>query len=208
MKKPPPDADIESHPRISELKASFHAKPFDFLETTTDLSDDDYALIGKLIQLYCFADLNARRIVDAIRHAALGTDARNASRLQDAQVFPTLRELVGRWIPESSLKEGLLKAAHTVELHRMHRHNFAHWAARKVREEDALILFTKNAREGERRDGIPQGPDEMKYAIVLLAPLKLETEKLIGHCAYLASQAIRIERDFEGFKQAILVKDA
>lgn len=173
MKKPPPDADIESHPRISELKASFHAKPFDFLETTTDLSDDDYALIGKLIQLYCFADLNARRIVDAIRHAALGTDARNASRLQDAQVFPTLRELVGRWIPESSLKEGLLKAAHTVELHRMHRHNFAHWAARKVREEDALILFTKNAREGERRDGIPQGPDEMKYAIVLLAPLKL-----------------------------------
>ncbi|MFC3674059.1 hypothetical protein [Ferrovibrio xuzhouensis] len=203
-----PSANVEDHPRVAELKRSFHTGPVDFLETTTDLNDDDYALMGKLIQLYCFADLNARRIIDAIHHATLGADARSGSRLRDAEVFPRLQGLVNRWIPDSPLKEGLLKAARTVEIHRIHRHNFAHWAARKVKEGDAFILFTKNAREGERRDGTPQNSDEMKYAIVLLAPLKPEIEKLIGHCAYLANQAARFEHGFEEFKRAISVDGA
>lgn len=179
--------------QITDIKTRFDADPDAFLASTIDLRDADFALMGKVIQLYCYADLNARRIIDALRHAAQGPRARNASRLQDAQVFPKLREIAAElW--ESNLKEGILKAADTVEMHRIHRHNFAHWAARRVGSEEALVLFTKNAREAERRDGDPPEPDQLKYAMVSLNGFAEEVTKLEGHAQYLAESASHVER--------------
>lgn len=186
--------------QITEIRNRFETEPDKFLAATTGLRDSDFALMGKLVQLYCFADLNARRIIDALRHAAFGPEARYASRLQDAQVFPKLREAAsGLW--ESNLKEGLFKASYTVEMHRIHRHNFAHWAARRVGREEALVLFTKNAREAERRDGNPQSPDELKFAIVPLAGFPEEVNKLEGHAKYLADSAAHVEHYLDEFRQ-------
>jgi hypothetical protein len=185
---------------IIVIKKRLEANPDIFLTTTIDLRQSDFFLIGQLIQLYCFADLNARRIIDTLRHAAFGAEARNASRLQDAQVFPKLREIVAElW--DSNLKEGLRKAADTIEMHRTLRHTFAHWAARRIENEDALVLFTKNAREAERRDGDPQHPDELKYAIVPLASFPEEIRKLDGHTKYLAESAAHVEHYFDDFRQ-------
>ncbi len=185
---------------IIDIKTRFDADPDAFLSATTDLRDSDFALMGKLIQLYCYADLNARRIIDALRHAAFGAEARYASRLQDAQVFPKLREITAElW--ESNIREGILKAADNMEMHRVHRHNFAHWAARRVGSEEALVLFTKNAREAERRDGEPQQPDELKYAIVPLGIFVEEVQKLEGHAQYLAKSAAHVERYIDEFRQ-------
>ena len=170
------------------------------LPTRNRFREADFALMGKLIQLYCYADLNARRIIDALRHAAFGPQARCASRLQDAQVVPKLVEIAAElW--ESNLKEGILKAANTVELHRSHRHNFAHWAARRVGSEEALVLFTKNAREAERRDGDPLGSDLLKYAIVPLGSFAEELKKLEGHAQYLAQSAAHVERLINEFSE-------
>ena len=71
--------------QIAAIKTWFHAKPDAVLTSTTDLRETDFAVMGKLIQLYYYVDLNARRIIDALRHAALGPEARYASRLEDAQ---------------------------------------------------------------------------------------------------------------------------
>lgn len=186
--------------QITDIKARFDADPDAFLSTTANLRESDFSLMGKVIQLYCYADLNARRIIDSLRHAAIGPDARYASRLQDAQVFPKLREIAAElW--ESNLKEGILKAADTVEMHRTHRHNFAHWAARRVGSEEALVLFTKNAREAERRDGEPQEPDQLKYAVVPLDGFAEEVLKLEGHTQYLAESASHVERFFDEFRE-------
>lgn len=185
---------------IKQVEERLEADPEGFLVNTMDLRQSDFVLIGRLIQLYCFADLNARRIIDTLRHAAFGAETRNASRLQDAQVFPKLREIVTElW--ESNLKDGLFRAADTIELHRTLRHSFAHWAARRITNEDALILFTKNAREAERRDGDPQDPDELKYAIVPIAGLLEEVHKLDGHAKYLAESAAHITCYFDDFRQ-------
>lgn len=114
-------------------------------------------------------------------------------------MFPKLREIVEQlW--ESNLKEGVLRAADTVEMHRIHRHNFAHWAARRVDTDDALVLFTKNAREAERRDRDPQEPDELKYGIVPLAGFPREVQKLEGHAEYLAQSAAHVEQHLEEFR--------
>lgn len=184
---------------VTIIKTRFDADPDGFLRATRPLRQSDFVLIGKLIQLYCYADLNARRIIDALPNAAIGPEARYASRLRDAQVFPKLREIIEQ-LCESNLREGVLKAADTVEMHRIHRHNFAHWAARRVDTEDALVLFTKNAREAERRDGEPQDPEELKYGIVPLAGFPKEIQKLEGHAEYLAQSAAHIEQHLEEFR--------
>lgn len=185
---------------LERIKSRIDADKNSLLMGTVNLRSSDYELLGKLIQLYCYADLNARRLIDLLRHAAIGPEARYAGRLQDAQVFPKLYEAASLlW--DSELKDGLLKACGTIEMHRVHRHNFAHWAARRIRNEDVLILFTKNAREAERRDGAPQTPDELKYALVPLAGFPEELEKLEGHANYLAYSAAHLETHFNGFRQ-------
>ncbi len=47
--------------QIADIKTRFDADPDAFLASTTTLSVEDFALIGKLIQLFCYADLNARK---------------------------------------------------------------------------------------------------------------------------------------------------
>jgi hypothetical protein len=183
-----------------EIKRRFEDDPEGFLRSTRGLREADFAFMGKVIQLYSYADLNARRLIDALRHAATGPDARNASRLTDAQVLPKLRDIAEElW--DSNLKVGLLKAVHTLEMHRIHRHNFAHWAARRVGAEDALVLFTKNAREAERRDGEAQQPDQLKYGILALASFPEEIRKLEGHGEYLAQAAAHVEQHLNHFRE-------
>ena len=186
--------------QITTLKDQLECDPDAFLRATIDLTDADMLVMGKFIQLYCYGDLNARRIIDALRLAAIGPNAMNASRLQDAQVFPKLREAADLlW--DSNLKEGLHKAAETIELHRTHRHTFAHWAARRIPGHDALIVFSKNAREAERRDGIAPQPTEMKYGIVPMEGFKSELPKLEGHTLYLAESASHVETHIEEFRE-------
>ena len=144
-----PDPRLEL---ITKIKTSFESDPTALINQTQNLNQADVAMIGTVIQLYCYADFNARRIVDVLRHAATGKP-RSVSRLQDAQVFPTLEGLVREHLWDGQLKDGLLHAASTVEMHRLHRHNFAHWIARRVKGADALVMFSMNAREAERRDG-------------------------------------------------------
>ena len=196
----PPDAvqrDIAAVTRLIE------ENPGQALALSQDPWDEDFALIGKLIQTYCFADVNARRIIDSLRHASIGPEARNASRLPDGQVFPYLGKAVDETLPEGSLRDGLLRAAGTVDMHRIHRHNFAHWAVRRIAKYDMFIMFSKNAREAERRDGEPPEGNELKYGLVPLPELRAELSKLVGHSEYLARQAARMENEFDQLREGL-----
>lgn len=177
---------------LATLKANFDSDDNAFIDQTEPLTQSDLAMIGSIIQLYCYADFNARRIVNALRHAATG-EPKSVSRLQDAQVFPALEKLVRDHLWDSDMKNGLLKAAATVEMHRMHRHNFAHWATRRIKGANALIMFTKNAKEAERRDGQTQEAGAAKYGILSLDRFPEEIRKLEGHTNYLALTSAHID---------------
>lgn len=181
--------------RLVRLQAKIDANPEAFLSTTDNLRTQDLALIGKLIQLYCYSDLNARRVIDAVRHATLPSAKRNASGVPEADVFPELRKAAGLLPDGNLMREGLIHAAATIEMHRVHRHNFAHWAARKVAKEEVLILFSKNAPEVARRKETPPGPDELKYALVPIEPWSVELDKLAAHTNYLARVAPDLEKN-------------
>jgi len=184
---------------LSKLQDAFDSTPQAFINLTQNLNSHDVAMIGTVIQVYCYADFNARRIIDVLKHTAMGAP-RSASRLQDAQVFPMLEHIVREHLWDGDLKDGLLKAAATVEMHRVHRHNFAHWSARRVKGANALVMFTMNAREAERRDGVAPEPTEAKYGILSLDGFDEEVRKLQEHTNYLARQAAHLEQHVEELK--------
>ena len=187
---------------LAAVKAAFEGDPQSFISQTVDPSSADVLMIGTVVQLYCYADFNGRRIVDVLRHVALG-EPRTASRLQDAQVFPMLTRLVEEHLPGGNLRDGLLTASATFEMHRAHRHSFAHWIVRRVRGEDALAMFSMNAREAERREGGELAPQEAKFGILPLEGFGQEVEKLKGHTNYLARTAAWMERNVRGLREAL-----
>ncbi|GGB87888.1 hypothetical protein GCM10011494_02790 [Novosphingobium endophyticum] len=189
--------------RLQQLHAAFDADPDGFLEATIEPTDDDYRMIGKLIQTYCFADFCARRTIDAIREAAFDATKRNGSMLQDAQVFPKLREAAGLlWAGE--VKDQLERASDIMEMHRVQRHAFAHWAVRRFPDEDAMIILSKNAREGERRHGHNADAYESSYGFFAPSQLIEEMRKidkhvhaLSAHAHYLETNVDELRREFD-----------
>ena len=178
--------------RVQQIHAEFDADADRFLETTENLSDEDHRLVGRLIQLYCWADYCGRRIIDAIREAALGPKSRNASRLQNAQVFPKLRE-AGLVLGAGEVQDTLVRAADILELHYQMRHNFAHWAARRVRDEDVIVILSKNAKEGARRHGLTADEYETNYGFFPVPSLVEEMRKLDQHVHNLSVAAYELE---------------
>jgi len=91
----------------------------------------------------------ARRTIDGLREAAFGPQARNGSMLQDAQVFPKLRN-AAELLSNGKFKDDLTRAADIFMMHHQQRHNFAHWTVRRGQSEDAMKILSKNAREVRR----------------------------------------------------------
>jgi hypothetical protein len=168
------------------------AHPTDFMALTDDLRRVDFTLIGKLIQTYCFADLNARRVIDDIRGLTGGVQ--NGAHLNDTDVLIHLK-VVASTLPSWGCRDGLIKAATTIEMHRTLRHCFAHWAVRRIKQHDVFIVMTKNGPEAKRRDGIEICADEFKYGLVPLEPMKAEMEKLVTDAKYIAESAAYIEQN-------------
>jgi hypothetical protein len=184
------DSDVKA--LLSRIDDQFEIDPDAFIEATDELTTEDYAFIGQMIQLYCFADFCARRVIDAIREAAFGPHKRNASRLMEKEVFPAL-EKAAKLLWDGNVKTNLLKAAGTIGMHRHMRHNFAHWAARRIPGEDVWIILSKDAREGKRRDGRERDSYQSSYGLVHLQSLRDEMEKLNAHTHNLSVYAYQLE---------------
>ena len=183
------------------IQREIAAGPDAYLTKTDPLTKDDLVLIGSLIQTYNYADLNARLIIDNLRHAAEGPQAQNAGVIQDAQVYEKLIE-AAKLLPDTAdMRRDLIKAASTFQMHQQHRHHFAHWATRRIRGHDALFMMTYKAQESKKRLGKPSEPNETTYAVMALAPLLAEMEKLEGHSKWLASEAARVFVNFDDFQK-------
>jgi hypothetical protein len=188
--------------QLRRIDARFSADPDGFIENTEELTLEEYAFVGQLIQLYYFADFCARRIIDAVREAAFGPEKRNASKLMEKEVFPAL-EKATKLLWDGNVKANILKAAETIGMHRHARHNFAHWACRRVPGEDVWIMLSKDAREGKRRDGRDRDSYQTSYGFVELSSLRTEMEKLNAHTHNLSVYAYQLETRIDQVRKGI-----
>ncbi|MDM9645557.1 hypothetical protein [Rhizobium sp. S163] len=95
---------------------------------------------------------------------------------------------------DPNIPDGVARALDTLEMHRVHRHNFAHWVVRKFKESEFLLFLTMNSAEAKKRDGVPLDNGHSKFAVVSLSLLSHELGKLQGHADYLAQIAVRVEK--------------
>lgn len=161
------------------------------------LSTQDYELIGRFVQTYCFADLESRRVINHLTHIRKGAPTEFALNLNDKDALDHLLACADCCTWNLDLSEGIRKAAETLMQHRHLRHMFAHWAGRRIPDHDALILFTSSL--GKQKipiDAVIFEQDDapnMQYGIIPFASVSEELDKLEGHVKYLAAMAAQLE---------------
>ena len=124
------------------------------------LNKDDYVLIGGVIVLYSYIDLNLRRVLEAFYQVGqLGQPwARRLNKLNTEEVATAIQSLAC-WDDTSR------KALAEIEELRGLRNLVAHFAIRRFPSEDAFIFIAKNARDFKRQFGFDPKPGMVMTAV-------------------------------------------
>lgn len=193
-----PDAlqQIPARPEMDELlKARMSLGHL--TQDTRPLSGQDYELIGKFIQTYCIADLEARRVINCLTHIRQGEPTAFALKLNDKDALDHLIICADNCTWNPDIAEGIRKAAEIFVLHRQLRHMFAHWAGRRIPGHDSLIFFTASFdKQKLPKDSVKIEEEEdanMQYGVMPIPNLLQEQKKLEGHAQYLANMAAQLE---------------
>ena len=124
------------------------------------LNKDDYVLIGGVIVLYSYIDLNLRRVLEAFYQVGqLGQPwARRLNKLNTEEVATAIQSLAC-WDDTSR------KALAEIEELRGLRNLVAHFAIRRFPSEDAFIFIAKTARDFKRQFGFDPKPGMVMTAV-------------------------------------------
>jgi hypothetical protein len=190
---PQPEADDQQrHPseaeaEIRRINAWLGAQGERGISQLVPMTSHDFQVIGAIIQLYAFADMTARRLLEMI-DCIEGVPRRSPNQtLRDNEVFPTLlRRLTALGATEEELAAART-AINMINGFAMHRHHLAHWGARRFPGADAIVAMTKNAREAHRRTGATLAPFEMQYAVIPMPELRSNIRPLARKVDWLAA---------------------
>ncbi|RWO85754.1 hypothetical protein [Mesorhizobium sp.] len=185
---------VDRNRQLEAIRKQINSEQEDWLsKLTVPPLDGDYLLIGKFIQIYAVTDLNARRVVDAMKSIALGPDKCNASKLNDADVLDHLENMTADWAWGEKIKDPVLRAHRTLTMHRIHRHNFAHWVVRRFVRDDVLVILSMNANEAKKRNLEPHQAGHATFGLFHTADILSEMVKLQAHSDNLSKVAVHLE---------------
>jgi len=129
------------------------------------LSYQDMWAVGALVQLFAYADLTGRRILEHLR-AYRGEERPSFNKApRDTDVLGLVAEAC-RDLPlteeEHAAVERRIKNMDGFQVNRNHA---AHWAARMYPHGDVFVFMTMNAREAKRRTGHELSEFALQYAL-------------------------------------------
>lgn len=164
---------------------------------THPLSSHDYELIGKFVQTYCVADLEARRVINCLTQIRLGTATTFALKLNDKDALAHLMACADTCVWNKDLAEGIRKAAQIFRLHHPIRNMLAHWAARRIPSHNSFVFFTASLSKQKLPQGavmIEEDDDaNLQYGVMPISSLLEEQKKLEGHAQYIANIGAQLE---------------
>lgn len=137
-------------------------------------TDDEFKLMSFYIQTYNFIELNGRRCLETLARAKfLKSKTIAAYRdVHDGELFKELKYGVKRMdkaiedIPQS------LACIAEIELRKDLRNKFAHYAARTIPNEDALLLLTKDNKISKKQFDEEIGEHVIVWAVVDVADVR------------------------------------
>jgi len=167
----------------------------DMYADTERLRTSDFELIGRMVQVFCVADFESRRIIEAI--GDLGGKVVNVASMADKDVPVHLVRCGREWNGPSDIGAALEQAGDCFSKHQQVRHTLAHWAGRRIKGHDAyLFLATRlNHRPPEGWERIPSDDTDATAGFrVLLEPqLRRYQGKFEQHAQYLGQLSHRLE---------------
>lgn len=140
-----------------------------------NLIPEDFRIIGAYIQMHNFMEFNCRRCVEIFALAGLliGRLSRKPQRISISDLVPTIKKVVEKMNPAvENIRDSLAKLDE-IEARRGFRNLFAHWAARRIPNEDAIVLFSMDGFDQKQISGVDDPlKDVAQTAIVDLADIR------------------------------------
>ena len=174
---------------VNKLQASLGALGGD-LSKLESLTHEDFRIIGAYVQLYNFLEFNCRRAVEIFAGVGMlkGLAAEKPQRVHSSKLFETAKGVVARMDPTVEDVPDSLAKLDEIELRKGFRNLFAHWAARRIPGQDAIVLFSMDGYD-ERQISGADAPfrDSARTAMINLADIRgllvhmSDYERWMGH---------------------------
>lgn len=188
-------------PRMESLQGIVDGVPPEKLFDFPVLQPPDHQLIGVFVQLFNYMDFNLRRAIETFAHAKLlqGDAAKKYPKIHSSQVTIAVQDAVKAMdaavedIPET------IRILEIIERRREIRNLLGHWAARRIANEDAIVLVTKNEQDAMQIGGTYLDSGYVKSAILDLADIRrLIVEELAPFELWLARKISEWRKRYVG----------
>lgn len=137
------------------------------LAALPDLDDDDFKVIGALIQYFCFMDLNLRRALETF-HAAkmLPKDYQKLyPNLPDAKLTEALAAIVSEMDAETEDIETSLMWLQVIDSTRLKRNLAGHFAGKRFPGHDVYVFASKSEKDAKKVLGFGLAQHEVQSPI-------------------------------------------
>jgi hypothetical protein len=167
----PPEAKSEELVRLQRIVADLGETQ---LFLFPPLEREDVRMLGAFVQFYNFIDLNLRRCVETFAICGkLSTDVQNKYlKLPAAKLVATVKYAVQGMSPFEEDIPVTIAKLDEIEFRRPFRNLFAHWAARRLpNNEPAVVFLTKYEADAVQVLGTPLEHGSVANAVMFLADI-------------------------------------
>lgn len=161
-------------PRVETLQAIVSSVPAEKLSEFPVLQSSDHGLIGFFIQQFNYMDFNLRRAIEAFAHAGLlrGEAAKKYPKIRSSMVATAVQDAVKAMDPKVEDIAETIRILKIIERRREIRNLLGHWAARRIANEDAIVLLTKDENDAMQIGGAYLDNGHVKSAILDLPDVR------------------------------------
>jgi hypothetical protein len=188
-------------PRIEALEAIVNRTPPEKRFEFPILEPADLHLIGFFIQQFNYMDFNLRRAIETFHYAKLlqGKAATKYPKIHSSEVTTAVLDAIKTMDANAEDIPEAIRILEIIERRREVRNMLGHWAARRIPNEDAIVLVTKNESDAMTISGayLPNG--HVKSAILDLPDIRyLVANELIPFELWLARKISEWRRRYVG----------
>jgi len=156
------------------LEAIVANTPRDRLIDFPLLQPSDHLMVGVFIQTYNYMDFNLRRAIETFACAKLlpSKAAKKYPKIHSAEVAGIVQESVRAM--DSAVEDipDTIQILTIIERRREIRNLLSHWAARRIPNEDAIVLLSKDENDAMQVGGAYLANGHVKSAVLDLADIR------------------------------------
>ncbi|MEN4745359.1 hypothetical protein [Pantoea agglomerans] len=150
-----------------------------FPDNFESLADDDFIVLGKYIQTYSYIELNINRLFNTLKNAGVIKVSSN-DRVSIPFIIKKLIFSVHDYVHSPSDIKDVIEKLDEIKFRRDYRNIFAHWAAKKIPDENGIIFLTGDSNDYKKIFGEKMPHGSISYVV-------FDTNDINSLCSHMAS---------------------